>query len=58
MADAGYANSDLEMSKFVLSCLKVYYVGLVEYILIFDMPFIFQAIWKILKALLPAKVSF
>jgi len=48
------------MTKFVLNCLQTYYAGLIEYIIIYDMLnivlfFCNKAIWKIIKALLPAK---
>jgi hypothetical protein len=33
---------DMEMIKFVITCLKVYYPGLIDYMLIFQMPFIFN----------------
>lgn len=55
MTDAGYGNTDVEMTKFVVNCCKTYYAGLVDYVLTYDMPFVFQAIWKIIKGLLPAQ---
>lgn len=42
MADAGLGNLDMEMIKFTITCLKVYYPGLIDYMLIFQMPFIFN----------------
>ena len=33
MTDAGYSNVDLEMTKFVVNCLKSYYPGLISKIL-------------------------
>jgi hypothetical protein len=42
MADAGLSNLDMEMIKFTITCLKVYYPGLIDYMLIFQMPFIFN----------------
>ncbi|CAF0941452.1 unnamed protein product, partial [Brachionus calyciflorus] len=55
MSDAGYSNMDIEFTKFLVFCLKTYYPGLIQYVIIFDMPLILNAIWKIVKALLPAK---
>lgn len=42
MSDAGYSNLDMEMIKFVVNCLKTYYPGLIDYMIIFQMPFIFN----------------
>jgi hypothetical protein len=53
MADAGYSNLDMEMIKFVVNCLKTYYPGLIDYMIIYQMPFIFNAAWKIIKNWLP-----
>lgn len=53
MTDAGYANLDMEMIKFVVNCLKTYYPGLIDYMIIYQMPFIFNAAWKIIKNWLP-----
>ena len=30
------------MTKFVLECLRLYYAGLIEYVIVFDMPFLFN----------------
>lgn len=54
MSDAGYSNLDMDMIKFVVSCLKSYYPGLIDYMIIYQMPFIFNGkiahvlIWHIL----------
>jgi hypothetical protein len=53
MYDAGMSNLDMEMIKFIISCLKVNYPGLIDYMLIFQMPFLFNAAWKIIKNWLP-----
>lgn len=55
MADAGYSNLDMDMIQFVVNCLKSYYPGLIEYLVIYQMPFIFNAAWKIIKTWLPAE---
>lgn len=34
MNDAGYSNLDMDMIKFVISCLKTYYPGLIDYMVI------------------------
>ncbi len=33
---------DLDMTKFVLECLRLYYSGLIEYVIVYDMPFLFN----------------
>lgn len=33
---------DMEMVRFVVNCLKIYYPGLINYMLVFQMPFIFN----------------
>ncbi|RNA36026.1 motile sperm domain-containing 2 [Brachionus plicatilis] len=55
MTDSGLSNTDLDFAKFLISCLKTYYPGLIHYLIVFNMPFILNAVWKIIKALLPAK---
>jgi hypothetical protein len=42
MTDAGYSNLDMEMIRFVVNCLKTYYPGLIDYMIIYQMPFIFN----------------
>lgn len=32
----------MEMIKFVVNCLKTYYPGLIDYMIIYQMPFIFN----------------
>lgn len=54
MSDAGYSNLDMDMIKFVVTCLKTYYPGLIDYMIVYQMPFIFNAAWKIIKNWLPA----
>jgi len=53
MSDAGYSNLDMDMIKFVVTCLKTYYPGLIDYMIIYQMPFVFNAAWKIIKNWLP-----
>jgi len=42
MSEAGYSNLDMDMIKFVVNCLKTYYPGLIDYMMIYQMPFIFN----------------
>lgn len=55
MSDSGYANLDMEMIKFVVTCLKTYYPCLIEYMIIYQMPFVFNAAWKVIRNWLPAE---
>lgn len=55
MSDAGYANLDMDMIKFVVTCLKTYYPSLIDYMIIYQMPFIFNAAWKVIRNWLPAE---
>jgi len=55
MSDSGYSNLDMDMIKFVIMCLKTYYPGLIDYMIIYQMPFIFNAAWKIIRNWLPAE---
>lgn len=55
MSDAGYANLDMDMIKFVVTCLKTYYPSLIDYMIIYQMPFIFNAAWKVIKNWLPSE---
>jgi hypothetical protein len=34
------------MSKFLVYCLKTYYPGLVEYVLVYDIPMVFKGIYS------------
>ncbi|XP_033743770.1 motile sperm domain-containing protein 2-like isoform X2 [Pecten maximus] len=50
MSEAGLSNLDMELIKFVITCFKIYYPTLLGYMLIFEMPWLFNAAWKIIKA--------
>lgn len=50
---AGVSNFDLEQVKFLIHVLISYYPNFVEKILVFEMPWILNTAWKIIKSLLP-----
>ncbi|XP_069131475.1 motile sperm domain-containing protein 2-like isoform X2 [Argopecten irradians] len=50
MAEAGLSNLDMELIKFLITCFKIYYPTFLGYMLIFEMPWLFNAAWKIIKA--------
>ncbi|CAF0743075.1 unnamed protein product [Brachionus calyciflorus] len=37
---AGYSNADMDFTKFLIACLKNYYPGLIQYIMVYEMPLI------------------
>lgn len=49
MHGAGISNVDMDFLFFMFSCFKTYYPSAVAHILAFDMPWIFTAMWKIVK---------
>ena len=48
-------SKDMEMIKFVVTCLKTYYPSLIDYMIIYQMPFVFNAAWKVIRNWLPAQ---
>lgn len=50
---AGLANFDLELVKFLIHVLISFYPNFVNKILVFEMPWILNTAWKIIKSLLP-----
>lgn len=55
MQGAGLPNVDMEFIKFIISCFKIYYPVLLSYMLMYEMPWLFNAVWKIIKAMLSAE---
>lgn len=41
--DAGLSNLDMKMMEFVVTCLKTYYPGLIQYMICFQLPFILNS---------------
>lgn len=52
--NAGLKNMDMEFMQFIIGMLKDYYPWMVNYILVFEMPWVLNAAWKVIKAWLPA----
>jgi len=50
---AGLANFDLELVKFLIHVLISFYPNFVNKILVFEMPWILNTAWKVIKSLLP-----
>ncbi|KAL0116879.1 hypothetical protein PUN28_010034 [Cardiocondyla obscurior] len=55
MAEAGISNVDMELTKYLIGLFKSYYPNFLNYIIIFEMPWVLNAAFKIIKSWLPAK---
>ncbi|KAL1130852.1 hypothetical protein AAG570_012093 [Ranatra chinensis] len=55
MADTGLANMDMEYTKYLINLCKLYYPHFLNYIIIFEMPWVLNAAFKIIKSWLPSK---
>ena len=55
MADTGILNLDMEFIKYLISLCKNYYPNFLNYIIIFEMPWILNTAFKIIKSWLPPK---
>lgn len=53
-SDAGISNVDMELIKFIIVMFRDLYPWALGYILVHNMPWILNAIWKIIKSMLPA----
>uniref|UniRef100_A0A224XF82 Putative phosphatidylinositol transfer protein pdr16 n=1 Tax=Panstrongylus lignarius TaxID=156445 RepID=A0A224XF82_9HEMI len=55
MTDTGLANMDMDYTKYLINLCKQYYPHFLNYILIFEMPWVLNAAFKIIKTWLPTK---
>lgn len=55
MADTGLSNMDMEFTRYIITLFKLYYPDFLNYIFIYEMPWVLNAAFKVIKALLPAK---
>ncbi|XP_049293664.1 motile sperm domain-containing protein 2-like isoform X1 [Anopheles funestus] len=55
LTDAGLSNVDMDYTKYIINTFKNYYPCSLNYILIYDLPWILNATFQIIKKLLPAK---
>lgn len=55
MQSAGMSNMDMDLIKRMVDTFKLYYPNSLNYIMIFEMPWILNAAFKIIKGLLPPK---
>lgn len=57
MTDAGLNNMDMDFTKYIINIFKFYYPNALNNILVYNMPWILNATFKIIKQLLPAKAA-
>lgn len=55
MADAGLSNMDTEFTKYLIGLFKSYYPNFLNYIIVFEKPWILNAAFIMIKSWLPAK---
>ncbi|KAF0295167.1 Motile sperm domain-containing protein 2 [Amphibalanus amphitrite] len=55
MGNAGLSNVDIPFISYLINLFKYYYPDLLNAIMVFELPFIMNAAWKIVKNMLPAK---
>ncbi|RUS88272.1 hypothetical protein EGW08_003974 [Elysia chlorotica] len=57
MTSCGLVNLDMDFVKYIITIFKFYYPTFLGYMLIYDMPWIFNAAWKVVKAWLSAEAA-
>ncbi|KAK3854841.1 hypothetical protein Pcinc_038699 [Petrolisthes cinctipes] len=55
MCDTGMKNMDMELIQYMINLFKNYYPWILNYIIVFEMPWLLSAMWKIIKTWLPPK---
>ncbi|KAM3955239.1 motile sperm domain-containing protein 2 [Aphomia sociella] len=55
MDGCGLSNMDMELIKYLIGMFKLYYPMFLNYIVIYQMPWVLSAAFKVVKSLLPAK---
>lgn len=55
MDGCGLSNMDMELIKYLIALFKLYYPYFLNYIIIYQMPWVLTAAFKVVKTLLPAK---
>lgn len=55
MSESGLSNLDMELIKYLIGLFKTYYPNFLNYIIIFEMPWVLNAAFKVIKTWLPAK---
>lgn len=55
MEGSGLGNMDMELVKYLITLFKLYYPHFLNYIVIYHMPWVLSAAFKVVKTLLPAQ---
>lgn len=55
MEDTGMSNMDLDYTRYIINLFKLYYPNSLNHILIYELPWVLTATFKIIKGLLPPK---
>ncbi|XP_069165247.1 motile sperm domain-containing protein 2-like [Procambarus clarkii] len=55
MCDTGMKNMDMEFIQYMITLFKNYYPWFLNYIIVFEMPWLLSAMWKIIRTWLPPK---
>ncbi|XP_043556500.1 motile sperm domain-containing protein 2 isoform X2 [Chiloscyllium plagiosum] len=50
LTETGLSNIDLDFVKFIINCFKIYYPKYLSKMIIYEMPWIMNAAWKIIKS--------
>lgn len=53
MRDTGMKNMDIDLISYVINMFKEHYPWILNYILVLEMPWLLNAMWKIIKNMLP-----
>ncbi|KAL1021918.1 hypothetical protein UPYG_G00019880 [Umbra pygmaea] len=52
LAEAGLSSIDMDFIKYIITCFQVYYPKLLSKMLMYEMPWVMNAAWKIVKTML------
>lgn len=56
-SDTGLVNVDVEFTLFLMKLFAINYPAFVDHIYVFDMPWIMNACWKVIKKILPKEAA-
>lgn len=48
--NAGILNMDLDVVRYIITCLSTYFPGILAYILLFEMPWLLSSVWKVIRS--------
>lgn len=55
LGESGYGNMDMDLIGFLISLFKEYYPWALGFIMVYDMPWLFNTAWKAIKSWVPAE---